>query len=87
MSALLELSRLGKTYPTPMGPSVILRDVNLKVRRGVGCDAVGRQRWRAKRTANVKPAVCRNSSSERTFYIHRRQNPGFERRVVPIEML
>ncbi|MBI2962384.1 MAG: ABC transporter ATP-binding protein [Deltaproteobacteria bacterium] len=32
--ALLELTQLGKTYPSPNGPAVIVRDVNLCVRSG-----------------------------------------------------
>jgi len=30
----LELSQLGKTYPSPAGPAVIVEDVNLRVREG-----------------------------------------------------
>ncbi|MCC5808108.1 MAG: ABC transporter ATP-binding protein [Opitutales bacterium] len=30
----LELSQLGKTYPTPRGPAVILKDLNLRIRKG-----------------------------------------------------
>ena len=31
---LLELTQLGKTYPTPQGPAIIVRDVNLKIAEG-----------------------------------------------------
>jgi len=34
LDALLELTQLGKTYQTPAGPAVIVRDFNLRVGRG-----------------------------------------------------
>jgi nitrate ABC transporter ATP-binding subunit len=34
MEALVELTQLGKSYQTPSGPVVIIRDVNLRVGRG-----------------------------------------------------
>ena len=34
MDALLELTQLGKTYQTPVGPAVIVRDFNLRVGHG-----------------------------------------------------
>jgi ABC-type nitrate/sulfonate/bicarbonate transport system ATPase subunit len=34
LGALLELTQLGKTYQTPAGPAVIVRDFNLRVGRG-----------------------------------------------------
>lgn len=34
MEYLLELSQLGKTYDTPEGPAVIVRNVNLRMRKG-----------------------------------------------------
>src|SRR6266540_2784026 len=34
MSDYVELSNLGKIYPTPNGPAVIIRDFNLKIRKG-----------------------------------------------------
>ena len=34
MSAYCELTRLGKTYPSPKGPAVIVQDFNLKIEKG-----------------------------------------------------
>jgi nitrate ABC transporter ATP-binding subunit len=34
MSSFLEISQLGKTYPTPKGPAVIVENFNLSVRKG-----------------------------------------------------
>src|SRR6266545_5410017 len=34
MSDYVELSNLGKIYPTPNGPAVIIRDFNLRIRKG-----------------------------------------------------
>lgn len=34
MSAYCELSGLGKTYPSPKGPAVIVKDFNLRIERG-----------------------------------------------------
>src|SRR5882757_2603365 len=34
MSAYCELSQLGKTYPSPKGPAVIVQDFNLKIQKG-----------------------------------------------------
>lgn len=34
MKAFLEFSQVGKSYHTPQGPAVIVRDVNLRVRQG-----------------------------------------------------
>src|SRR5260221_1021896 len=34
MSDYVELSGLTKTYPTPKGPAVIVRDFNLRIRKG-----------------------------------------------------
>src|ERR1700704_757957 len=34
MSDFLELSNLTKTYPTPSGPAVILKDFNLRIKKG-----------------------------------------------------
>lgn len=34
MSSFLEISRLNKVYPTPKGPACIVKDFDLKVRRG-----------------------------------------------------
>jgi nitrate/nitrite transport system ATP-binding protein len=34
MSAYCELSQLGKAYPSPKGPAVIVKDFNLKIQKG-----------------------------------------------------
>ena len=34
MSAYCELTQLGKTYPSPKGPAVIVKDFNLRIRKG-----------------------------------------------------
>ncbi len=34
MSSFLEISQLGKVYPTPKGPAVIVQDFNLSIRKG-----------------------------------------------------
>src|ERR1043166_177452 len=34
MSAYCELTQLGKTYPSPKGPAVIVQDFNLKIQKG-----------------------------------------------------
>src|SRR5713101_6459429 len=34
METFLELSQLGKTYPTPQGPAVIVKDFSLRISRG-----------------------------------------------------
>ena len=34
MCAYCELSQLGKTYPSPKGPAVIVKDFNLKIQKG-----------------------------------------------------
>ena len=34
MSAFVELSQLGKTFPSPKGPAVIVEDFNLKIAKG-----------------------------------------------------
>ena len=34
MPAFVEISQLGKTYPTPVGPSEVVRDFTLHVRQG-----------------------------------------------------
>jgi nitrate ABC transporter ATP-binding subunit len=41
MSAYLELSRLTKSYPTPKGPAVIVRDFDLKVAQGEFISLIG----------------------------------------------
>src|SRR5262245_21460260 len=34
MSSYLELSNLTKIYPTPKGPSVVVKDFNLRIQKG-----------------------------------------------------
>src|SRR5262245_58334507 len=34
MSAYLDISRITKTYPTPKGPAVIVKDFDLKIAKG-----------------------------------------------------
>jgi nitrate ABC transporter ATP-binding subunit len=41
MDNFLELSQLGKTYTTPHGPAVIVKDVNLRLRRGEFVSIIG----------------------------------------------
>jgi nitrate ABC transporter ATP-binding subunit len=41
MSAFLDLSRLGKTFPTPKGPLTVVRDFDLKVRKGEFITLIG----------------------------------------------
>jgi nitrate ABC transporter ATP-binding subunit len=41
MSDYVELSNLTKTYPTPKGPAVIVRDFNLRIRKGEFVSLIG----------------------------------------------
>ncbi|HZP58684.1 MAG TPA: ABC transporter ATP-binding protein [Opitutaceae bacterium] len=41
MSAFLEISRLGKVYPTPQGPAVIVEDFDLRIRKGEFVTLIG----------------------------------------------
>lgn len=41
MSAFLDLSRLGKTFPTPKGPLTVVREFDLKVRKGEFITLIG----------------------------------------------
>jgi nitrate ABC transporter ATP-binding subunit len=41
MSAYLEISRLSKSYPTPKGPAVIVKDFDLKVKKGEFVSIIG----------------------------------------------
>ena len=41
MSAFVELSQLGKTYPSPKGPAVIVEDFNLKIAKGEFVSVIG----------------------------------------------
>jgi len=41
MSAYLEISRLSKSYPTPRGPAVIVKDFDLKVKKGEFVSIIG----------------------------------------------
>lgn len=41
MSAFLEISRLSKEYPTPKGPAVIVKDFDLKVKKGEFVSIIG----------------------------------------------
>jgi len=41
MSAYCELSQLGKTYPPPKGPAVIVKDFNLKIQKGEFVTLIG----------------------------------------------
>ena len=41
MSAYLDISQLAKTYATPKGPAVIVKDFDLKVRRGEFISIIG----------------------------------------------
>ena len=41
MSAFVELSQLGKTYPSPKGPAVIVEDFNLKIAKGEFVTVIG----------------------------------------------
>ena len=34
MSSFLEISQLGKVYPTPKGPAVIVDNFDLRIRKG-----------------------------------------------------
>ncbi len=41
MSAFLEISQLGKTYPTPNGPAVIVENFDLRIRKGEFITLIG----------------------------------------------
>jgi len=41
MSSYLEISRLSKSYPTPKGPAVIVKDFDLKVKKGEFVSIIG----------------------------------------------
>ena len=41
MSAFVELSQLGKTFPSPKGPAVIVEDFNLKIAKGEFVSVIG----------------------------------------------
>jgi nitrate/nitrite transport system ATP-binding protein len=41
MSSFLEISQLGKTYPTPNGPAVIVENFDLKIRKGEFITLIG----------------------------------------------
>src|SRR4026209_2159794 len=41
MSSFLEISRLGKIYPTPKGPAVIVENFDLKIRKGEFVTLIG----------------------------------------------
>jgi nitrate/nitrite transport system ATP-binding protein len=41
MSSFLDISQLGKVYPTPKGPAVIVENFNLKVRKGEFITLIG----------------------------------------------
>src|SRR5436190_13055744 len=41
MSEFLEISQLGKIYPTPKGPAVIVEDFDLKIRKGEFVTLIG----------------------------------------------
>ncbi|MDX2187727.1 MAG: ABC transporter ATP-binding protein [Opitutaceae bacterium] len=41
MSAYLEIAQLGKTYPTPKGPAVIVENFDLRVRKGEFISVIG----------------------------------------------
>ena len=41
MSAFVELSQIGKTYPSPKGPAVIVEDFNLKIAKGEFVTVIG----------------------------------------------
>lgn len=41
MSAYLEISRLSKSYPTPKGPAIIVKDFDLKVKKGEFVSIIG----------------------------------------------
>jgi len=41
MSSFLEISQLGKVYPTPKGPAVIVQDFNLSIRKGEFITLIG----------------------------------------------
>ncbi|HEX7653750.1 MAG TPA: ATP-binding cassette domain-containing protein, partial [Verrucomicrobiae bacterium] len=41
MSNYVELSNLTKTYPTPKGPAVIVKDFNLKIQKGEFVTLIG----------------------------------------------
>ena len=41
MSAYLDITQLTKTYPTPRGPAVIVKDFNLKMRQGEFVSIIG----------------------------------------------
>jgi len=41
MSAYLEISRLSKAYPTPKGPAIIVKDFDLKVKKGEFVSIIG----------------------------------------------
>ena len=41
MSAFVELSQLGKTYPSPKGPAVIVENFNLKITKGEFVSVIG----------------------------------------------
>ncbi len=41
MSSFLEISQLGKVYPTPRGPAVIVQDFNLSIRKGEFITLIG----------------------------------------------
>lgn len=41
MSSFLEISRLGKTYPSPKGPAVVVQDFDLQVAKGEFISLIG----------------------------------------------
>ena len=41
MSDYVELSNLTKTYPTPKGPAVIVKDFNLRIKKGEFVTLIG----------------------------------------------
>jgi len=78
----LELSGLGKTYDTPAGPAVIVRDVNLRVREGEFVCVIGHSGCGKSTVLSILMGL--NEASEGGVILGGREvvGPGLDRGVV-----
>ncbi len=79
---LLELMQLGKTYPTPQGPAVIVRDVNLKIAEGEFVCLIGHSGCGKSTVLSIVMGLNEPTTGSAILGMREIDGPGTDRGVV-----
>ena len=81
-NVILDISQLGKTYPSPQGPAVIVRDFNLKVAEGEYICIVGHSGCGKSTVLSIVMGLNEATQGAVVLSGHEIHGPGVDRGVV-----